>query len=244
MSELPTYEGYLNQLTGTIIDILGAPLPNNIPPPLTQISDPFKQVGVDRIILVILDNFGLFETTYYKPQNMIANSNALVLLSTKNPYTLGMFHQLMFGGFQYMPDGFHLLKYLNDNQKSTVFVGRKKDVDRYSVQTPAIPKDSDMNTWIEAAKVINRYNLSIIHFLDFETLHRKSQNIQGSPEELIEKLINRTDKWIHTMFMQLRSKSMMIILGNHGRYKIDMNYSGKIAQWRAASVPLALCLYK
>lgn len=244
MSELPTYEGYLNQLPATISDILGVAPPPYIPESLTQISEPFKEVGVDRIVLVVLDNFGLFETTYYKPQNMISNSNALVLLSTKNPYTLGVFHQLMFGGFEFMPNGFHLLKHLNANQKSTVFVGRKKDVDRYAMKTAAVPKDSDMNTWIEAAKVINRHNLSLIHFLDFEMLYRRGHSTKGTPEELIEKLINRTDKWIHTMFMQLRTKSMMIILGNHGRYKIDLNYSGKIAQWRAASVPLALCLYK
>ena len=85
MSELPTYEGYLNQLPATISDILGVAPPPYIPESLTQISEPFKEVGVDRIVLVVLDNFGLFETTYYKPQNMISNSNALVLLSTKNP---------------------------------------------------------------------------------------------------------------------------------------------------------------
>jgi hypothetical protein len=199
---------------------------------------------VDRIILVILDNFGLFETTYYKPQSIISNTNALVLLSTKNPYTLGVFHQLMFGGFEYMPNGFHLLKYLNENQKTTAFVGRKKDVDRYHGGTLGIPKDNDMNTWIEAAKVINRHAFSIIHFLDFESLHQRSSRVQGTPEQLMEKLINRTDKWINTMILQLRSKSMMIVLGNHGRYKLDLNYGGKVAEWRAASVPLALCIYK
>jgi len=46
------------------------------------------------------------------------------------------------------------------------------------------------------------------------------------------------------MFKQLRKHGLMIILGNHGRYKIDLNYSGKVGQWRAASVPLALFLYK
>jgi hypothetical protein len=34
------------------------------------------------------------------------------------------------------------------------------------------------------------------------------------------------------MYKQLRSGSLMIILGNHGRYRLDLNYQGKIAQWR------------
>ena len=45
----------------------------------------------------------------------------------------------------------------------------------------SIPKTSDMNTWIEAAKVINRYDLSWLHYLDFEELYRSRQKTGSKP---------------------------------------------------------------
>ena len=102
-----------------------------------------------------------------------------------------------------------------------------------------------MGTWIEAAKCINRYDLTWLHWLDFEEIYKGKQRAGISkPEELIQKLIKRTDKWILSQFKQLRSNSLMIVIGNHGRYKIDLDYQGKVAEWRAASVPLAIFLYK
>ena len=218
LSELPTYEGLLPALPATILNLLGVEAPSFIPPSITPLIENFPEVN--RIILVVIDNLGLFEITYYKPQFMIEKSNAFVLLSTKNPYTLGVFHQLMFGGFDVEPNGFHLLRSLQEAGKETVMIGRKKDVARYDGGTNGIHKDTDMATWIEAAKVINRHQLSMLHFLDFESLYRKKRQ---TPEDLIEKLIKRTDKWILNLYKQSRSKTLMLILGNHGRFKIDMN---------------------
>ncbi len=241
--ELPTLEGNLPSLASTILSLLDVQPPASVPPPIQSIVDYFKPRGVNRIVLNILDNFGLFETTYYKPEFLISQSDALLLLATENPYTLGVFHQLFFGGFDHN-SGFHLLQELNKNEKPTIFVGRKKDIERYDQGTASIPKSDDMKTWIEAAKVINRHSLSILHYLDFEQLYRRRGGQQRTPEELIQKLIKRSDKWFLSNFKQLRSKSLMIVLGNHGRYKIDLQYQGKVAQWRAASVPLAIFLYK
>jgi hypothetical protein len=172
VSELPTYEGLLDSMPATVMKLLGvgSEIPNFIPPPMSPIIERFGEVK--RIIFVIIDNLGLFEITYYKPQFLIEKADALTLLSTKNPYTLGVLHQLMYGGFEYEPNGFHLLRALNQAGKQTAFVGREKDVSRYNGGTTSISKDSDMSTWIEAAKVINRHELSIIHFLDFESLYQ------------------------------------------------------------------------
>jgi hypothetical protein len=245
MAEMVTIEGLLPSMPTTLLTLLGIDVPTFLPPPIPNVVELFGAKGVERIVICELSNFGLFEITYYKPEFMIANSNALVLLSTKNPYTLGVLHQMMFGGFDFEPNGFHLLKYIQSAGKSSVFIGREKDVKRYDGGTPSISKPTDMATWIEAAKVINRNELSWLHFLDFEELYRSRQKTgAATPEELIEKLIKRTDKWMLSMFKQLRKKSLMIILGDHGRFKLDLNYQGKIAEWRMASVPLGVCLYK
>ncbi|MFX1276323.1 MAG: hypothetical protein ACFFAT_14960, partial [Promethearchaeota archaeon] len=173
------------------------------------------------------------------------NSEIMSLLSTKNPYTLGVFHQLIYGGFDVEPNGFHLLKTINSNEKKSCFIARKKDLDRYDGGTHSVAKDTDMSTWVESAKVINNYDLSWMHYHDFENLYKQQQRLkQRTPEELIEKLILRTDKWILSNYKQLRSNSLMIILGDHGRSKLDLQYSGKIAQWREASVPVAIFIRK
>ena len=67
---------------------------------------------------------------------------------------------------------------------------------------------------------------------------------EGLERSFIAGRFERTDKWILSQFKQLRTRSLMIVIGNHGRYKIDLNYQGKVAEWRAASVPLAVFLYK
>jgi hypothetical protein len=234
----------MNQLPATILKIL------NVGPPQKEIPYPVQEVlnlyhDIERISINLIDNMGLFEITYMKPQFMISNSEVMLLLSTRNPYTLGVLHQLIYGGFDVEPNGFHLLKYLNRNEKTSCLIGRKKDLDRYDGGTKSIPKNSDMSTWVESAKVINNYHLSWMHYLDFENLHKQQQQLrQRTPEDLIEKLINRTDKWILSNYKQLRKNSLMIIIGDHGRSKLNLEYSGKIAQWREASVPIAIFIKK
>lgn len=243
--EMPTLEGNLSSIPATLLQLLEIDVPSFLPRPIDQIIDYFTPKGsIDRIIINMIDNFGLFEITYYKPQFLISTADALCLLSTQNPYTLGMFHQILFGDFEFKSNAFHLLEYMENRGKSTVFVGRNKDVNRYAPSF-GISKPNDMGTWIEAAKQINRHDLTWLHWLDFEEIYKGKQRTGvSSPEELIQKLIKRTDKWILSQFKQLRSRSLMIVIGNHGRYKIDLNYQGKIAEWRAASVPLAVFLYK
>ena len=243
MSELQTLKCYLTQLPATITRLLGLNSPTTIDEPVQSIIEQYQ--GIERICINMIDNFGLFEITYLKPEFMITNSEVMLLLSTKNPYTLGVFHQLLFGGFEFEPNGFHLLKYLNENGKKSCFVARKKDLDRYDGGTTSVPKDTDMSTWVESAKIINTHDLSWMHYLDFENLHKQQTRLkQRTPEVLIEKLINRTDKWILSNYKQLRKNSLMIILGDHGRSKLNLEYAGKIAQWREASVPIAIFIRK
>ncbi|MFX1343720.1 MAG: hypothetical protein ACFFBC_05215 [Promethearchaeota archaeon] len=243
-SELQTLKCYMNQLPATILKLL------HVEPPQSFIPEPVQGVlnlyqDIERISINLIDNMGLFEITYMKPQFMISNAEVMLLLSTRNPYTLGVLHQLMYGGFEVEPNGFHLLKHLNKQNKKSCFIGRKKDLDRYDGGTKSIAKDSDMSTWVESAKVINNFDLSWMHYLDFENLHKQQQQLkQRTPEDLIEKLLNRTDKWILSNYKQLRKNSLMIIIGDHGRSKLNLEYSGKIAQWREASVPIAIFIRK
>ncbi len=243
MSEFQTLKCYLNQLPATILDLLDIKIPKNIKPPVQAVVDYYR--GIERISVNLIDNFGLFEITYLKPKFMITSCEFMLLLSTKNPYTLGVLHQIMYGGLEVEPNGFHLLKAINAAGKKSCFIGRKRDIERYDGGTKSIQKDSDMSTWVQSAQVINTNHLSWMHYLDFENLHKQQQQLKRrTPEDLIEKLLNRTDKWILGNYKQLRKNSLMIIIGDHGRSKLNLEYSGKIAQWREASVPIAIFIKK
>jgi hypothetical protein len=237
-------EGEMGAMPASLLSLLQVAPPAHIPGANPRIMEMFSEVQLKRIIIVMIDNFGLFEITYFKPEFVIGATNALLLLATQNPYTLGVYHQLMFGGFEYEPQGFHFLKYLNATSHSTMLIGRKKDVSRYAGGTPSSVAETDNMAWTQAIQHINRTNLTWVHFLDFESVHRRRQYQESSMEELMQKLITRTDRWIKTMHSQLRPGSLMIVLGDHGRYRLDFNYQGKIAEMRAASVPLALLMYK
>ncbi|HDZ19655.1 hypothetical protein LCGC14_1845000 [marine sediment metagenome] len=245
MSELQTIKCYLTQLPATILKLLDIDPPyGKIPEPIQQVLELYK--GIERISINLIDNFGLFEITYLKPQFMIREAQVMLLLSTKNPYTLGVLHQLMYGSFDIEPNGFHLLKAINAAGKKSCLIGRKRDIERYDGGTKSIHKDSDMSTWVQSAQVINTTHLSWMHYLDFENLHKQQQQLKRrTPEDLIEKLLNRTDKWILGNYKQLRKNSLMIIIGDHGRSKLDLHYADKkITQWREASVPIAILIRK
>ena len=124
-------EGNLSSFPATILSLLNVAVPSFIPPAIDSLVETFAPKGVERIVINMIDNFGRFEITYYKPEFLISKSSSTVLLSTKNPYTLGVLHQMMFGGFEYEPQGFHLLKYLAQQGKSSIFIGRERDLKRY-----------------------------------------------------------------------------------------------------------------
>jgi len=246
-AEMQNFEMDLDRLPGTFCDILGAPVPRDIPPPVQEIAEKFRS---ERIVFALFDNFGLFELSQYKPQFLIEFANGLALLNTKNPYTLGVLHQIMYGGllptigFPYNPSGFHLLKHLNEHGFKTTMIGRPKDLRRYSGNTEERVKDSDMATWVEAARVINTYSLSWLHFLDFEGLAEQARQRGQNPDELVKRLLLRTDKWMLSMQKQLRQNTLLVICGDHGRFKLDLSGTDKTAKMRAASVPVAVFIKK
>ena len=207
--EMPTLEGHLASMPATILQLLGVAPPPHIPGPIEPILNLFRERPIERIVINQISNFGLFEITMAKPEFMISTANCLTLLNTQNPYLLGMYHQMMFGGFEYEPNGFNLLKYMKQNNKATVMVGRDKELKRYDGQTVSIGKQTDMATWIEAAKLINRYDLTWLNFLDFDDIYTNKQKTGASnPEELLDKLIRRSDKWFLSMFKQLRKHGL------------------------------------
>ncbi|MHA1786320.1 MAG: hypothetical protein ACTSVY_16585 [Candidatus Helarchaeota archaeon] len=236
--DLPTINVPLTALSSTIINVLGLPVPEGLTPPI-----PMKTPQINRIVFVMIDNFGLFEIVVHKPQFVIQQSKALIMLETDDPYTNSVLTQIIHAGFD--PSQFNLFDYLNQCQKSTLMIGKKEDVVKYSGNSQFVATQGDMTTWINASKYLNRIDFLWAHFLDFEELYKKSMRFKRQPpENLVQKLIHRTDKWMLGMFKQAAANTLLIISGDHGRTHIDMyDENSKYGQWRKASLPIAvLCM--
>ena len=237
--DLHTINAQMTQIPSTILYIFNLPIPEGLPSPVLEIQNN----KVERVVLIVLDNFGLFEIVVHKPEFIINNLESLLLLETANPHTIPVLHQIVYGDLE--KEEFNLLKYLNLHNKSTIVIGNGNEVKTFTEGTEMINSSGDMTTWIQGSKILNKRDLIWLNFQDFESLYQRSIIYKKSPpENLIQRLIYRTDKWLLGMFKQLRENSLFIILGNHGKKTIEMNLTGKYAEWRKASLPIAIICRK
>lgn len=237
--ELPTYTGTIEQIPATILKMYGINSPEIIPEPIKGLN----LENIERIVLAILDNFGLFEITMYKPEFVIRESQYLLLLETIKPYTEDILHSFIFGNDT--STDFHLMNFLKENGKSTTMIGQESDLQAFAGSADKVATSGDMTTWVQGSKMLNRADFLSLHFLDFENLYKRSIQFKRTPpENLISRLILRTSKWLTGMFKQLRKNSVMFILGTHGRTRIEMSYTGKFAEWRKASLPIGVLMTK
>jgi hypothetical protein len=164
----------------------------------------------------------------------------LALLDTNDPYSLPLIRRLLKG---HRTD-FHLIQHVKNYGKVTRVICREEDMDHcefdpaYTVR----PRD-DMATYIEATKHIFKSDLLYLHFLDFESLYAQYGH-RTPPKTLLEKIVRRTDNWIKVLYKQARVGTLFIVVGNHGRHPIPLDYEGKLAEWRKANAPIAMMFQK
>ncbi len=235
--ELITVEAELNQLPPTLIKLLGLREVDGLANYIKIFSE---NTRYDRIIMVLLDNFGLFECIYYKPQFIIRNVKAVVLLNSNNPSTKNMVATILNGGLQ--SDCFNLFNYFTENNLKTAFISSSAEIQFLENKlTTTVTKD-DTETYVKAIKLLNRIDFLWLHFLDFERLY--STYKFHPPITIAQKLITRTDKWILTLYKQLKEKSALIIVGTHGSQQVEMGYEEYYEKLRGASVPIGVFIEK
>jgi len=214
-------------------------IPNNLQP---EYNIDESLISANKVVIIIIDNFGLFETVVYKPETLIKNLELIALLETNNPYAIPLLSEIIYGAQQQTND--NLLRRVYIDGKNTTFIGRKEDIATFvPPEVKSIECRDDMTAYVQATKVINRQDLVFIHFLDFEFLYAQYAR-QTPPEKLIQKLITRTDNWVKILYRQAESNTLFIIIGNHGRHELPMQYEGKLAEWRKANAPVAILFKK
>ena len=233
--DLPTISAPMTALPSTLLHIFGLQVPPELTPPIQM-----RMPAVQRIVVVFIDNFGLLEIVVNKPEFVIKASKALIMLETTDPYAHSVLNQVIKGG----SESFNLFQYINQCQKSSLMIGKKEDLDLFAGGTKQVTSAQDTTTWVQASKVMNRIDFLWMNFLDFEKLYTNPLYSRQPPENLVQKLIHRTDKWMLGMYKQAAAGTLLIITGNHGRKHVEMyDENTKYGQWRKASLPIAvLCL--
>jgi hypothetical protein len=234
---LPQVETTANEFPATILKLLGIDVPPGLPQPDEEIV---KRFNPKAVVLIMIDNFGLFEAVVYKPETLIKRMEALALLATDDPLAVPLINTVLRG-----PQGiFHLIQYIKDSGKFTKAICRKEDARRFSFDTSyTIPIRDDMKAYIEATKYIFRSDLLFMHFLDFESLYAQYGH-RTPPKTLLEKIVRRTDNWVKVLSRQARDDTLFVIIGNHGREPVPLDYEGKLGEWRQANAPIAIMFQK
>lgn len=237
MSDLTAVQGRMNQIPATLLSLLDLQPPSGIPPKIEGIP---KNLQSKHIILAIFDNFGLLECTYYQPKFLIGKSEAILMLDTANPYTANVLQEVVHGN----PDAnFNLLNYISERGRKVTMIARPDDIKDVGVKVETKQSDSDNRTYIETVKILNRTDFLWIHFLDFENLYK--QYSFRPPKEITQKLILRTDSWLKVLHKQAIPGTLMAILGTWGREASPkIEYEGKYADWKRASLPICILIKK
>ncbi len=225
------------EFPSTILRLLGLEIPEGLYPANQELVGKFDPKAV---VIVVIDNFGLFEAVVYKPEALIKNMEALALLETDDPYAIPLIKTLIQGP---RPD-FHMIRHIKDCGKVIKVICREADQVTLGFDSSyTVTPHDDMATYIEATKHIFKSELLYLHFLDFESLYAQYGH-RTPPKTLLEKIVRRTDNWIKVLLRQARDETLFIIIGNHGRHPVPLDYEGKLAEWRKANSPIAMIFQK
>lgn len=231
---LETLQGSLVQMASTILNRLGLPAPSNLSPGLNLTRyNPCRQV-----VIVHLDNFGLLEVAMHKPQFLLKESSTMLSLETANGYAANVTKELVYGN---LAEPFNLFSFIVQQGKTALIVDREEQRSTAGTAT-FIPADTDMRVYIETAKLLNRTDLLLIHFLDYDKLLQ--QHSTRPPLELAQKLLHRTDRWLLGFYKQAVQHTLFLVLGNKGQRDYGIKYEDKYEQWAKANLPICLVIYK
>ncbi len=223
------------EFPASILSMLQIEAPDRLAPPSKELVNRFNPRA---IVMIVIDNFGLFEAVVYKPEFIIKKLELLAILETPDPYAVPFIRSLLRG------PAFHLVDYVSQYGKFVRVICRDDDMETFGFDPGyTIPTRDDMTSYIEATRYIFKSELMFVHFLDFESLYAQYGH-HTPPEKLLSKIVKRADNWIKVLYRQSRNGTLFVVLGNHGRHPMPLNYEGKLAEWRKANSPIAIMFQK
>jgi len=115
----PQVRAQAKEFPATILTLMGIDVPDRLPPANLELVQRFNPRSV---VIIMIDNFGLFEAVVYKPEALIKYMEVLALLETDDPYAIPLINSLLRG-----PAAFHLIDYVKNYGKFVRVVCRDDD---------------------------------------------------------------------------------------------------------------------
>jgi hypothetical protein len=224
------------EFPSTVLRLLGIMVPDGLSPANEEVLSRFSPKAV---VIVMIDNFGLFEAVVYKPEALLKNMEVLALIDTADPYAIPLTNAVLSGN-----SALHLIQYVRGYGKFAQAICREEDMSSIGLDNNCtINAHDDMATYVESTKHISKSDLLFLHVLDFESLYAQYGH-RTPPKTLLEKIVRRTDNWIKVLLRQARVGTFFVVIGNHGRHPVPLDYEGKLAEWRSANAPIAMMFQK
>jgi hypothetical protein len=231
---LTTFNIKAAQFPSIVLKLLGlAKLPYL--PSVDEIEIPTETI--DQVLVIIIDNFSLFEIIAYQPTWMIKNLENLLLIETKDSSKSlsGPMLESIFFSEDSMT--FDLLSSLQSNGKDVKVIAREEDIPKITREQNLVQAvKTDIDIYVNSIKAINRCDVLVMHFSDFDDLYERYS--MNPPEDIVSKIMRRTDNWLNLYWKQAIAGTAMLVIGNDGRKPIEMALSGKAAVWKRANLPI------
>ena len=236
---MKTFNISVEQIPSIILKLLGLGRPFYLPS-IEKLDLPAD--SVDQVLVVIIDNFSLFEIVTYQPVWMIKNLENLLLIETESKAKAlsGPMLQSMFYSTESLT--FNLVSAVVTNGKRVRVIAREEDIPKITtLPNVAMTEKTDVNIYVKALKALNRHDLLILHFADFDEMYERYS--MNPPAEIASKIMRRTDKWLNLFCQQSIQGTALLVIGNDGKKVMDMGLEGKVVEWKRANLPIGFLKY-
>ncbi len=231
---LNTFSITAEQIPSILFKLLGVGRPFYLPS-VDAIDMP--EGPIDQVILVIIDNFSLYEIITYQPAWMIQNLENLLLIEAESKQKSLSGPMMKSTFFSKDSLTFNLVSVLDSNGKHVKVVAREEDLPNITEDSSlASTEKTDVNIYVKGIKAINRNDLLVLHFADFDEMYERYS--MNPPEEIASKIMRRTDKWLNLIWQQSIDGTILVVIGNDGKKPLKMNLQGRAAEWKRANMPI------
>ena len=222
---------------GTIEQWLGAELPDFLQSPVYLPES--LRYSSNRVVIALIENFGLFELTFFRPQFLIKTFEILFMIDAERPFTMPLSQEIITGSKE--PTIFNIFTDLRQKERSSLLIARDWFVRVFSGESESIMVNDDLQAFTETHENINNFALNFVVFSDFEDLYATSGR---PPLDVAREVVNRSSSWISLLWEKAIAGTIFLVIGSLGKSGLDYGLTGRLAEWKESSIPIALVAQK
>jgi len=242
MTEESEILGNIAHIPSIVCQILNIPVPEELP----TLKVPDRFLGAPQLVMIVLDNFGLFEITNFQPEFLIVLYDQLILLEASSGDAESVINAILTGK-ETGESGIEFFHDVSRHGRSVHVIGREKNFSACNRQDVMFsPVDADAKAYTQAIRSLNRINLILVEFSDLDLTYARYADVHP-PAEIVRKMLGRTSNWLKIIHKQAAKDTVFLVLGNQGTTQtksLSYGLEGRRADWRRANIPIGLLSLK